>query len=158
MDLLSRWMFKLSEWASFSTYDVGRANTGHILVSSSCLWTCLCLKRGFFETLFSFGSESIVVPHRVTFQMMVESGIWQENKKACWGVDWHENRAFYACHLSIQSGFGTDRCWCVFLSYLLHSLFISLLYTELRTRYWNRIWLNYCSLWSMLMWKRDVQA
>jgi phosphatidylserine decarboxylase len=26
------WMFKLSEWASFSTYDVGRANTGHILV------------------------------------------------------------------------------------------------------------------------------
>jgi phosphatidylserine decarboxylase len=32
MDLLSRWMFKLSEWASFSTYDVGRANTGHILV------------------------------------------------------------------------------------------------------------------------------
>jgi phosphatidylserine decarboxylase len=26
------WMFKMSEWASFSTYDVGRANTGHILV------------------------------------------------------------------------------------------------------------------------------
>jgi hypothetical protein len=22
------------------------------LVSSSCLWTCLCLKRGLFETLF----------------------------------------------------------------------------------------------------------
>jgi phosphatidylserine decarboxylase len=26
------WMFKLSEWASFQSYDVGRANAGHILV------------------------------------------------------------------------------------------------------------------------------
>jgi hypothetical protein len=28
----SRWMFKLSEWASFQTYDIGHANAGHILV------------------------------------------------------------------------------------------------------------------------------